>query len=196
MPVGRRKLVTPRSFICERCGKDFPNTNWVRVRKFCSRKCLAASERISRQRSEKRTGFQFTEESKRKMSRSHWGQKVTTVGENHHNWKGGITKKSGRRDFVSLKVRNWRLKVYERDGYRCVDCDKEGKRKYGINGIGLDACHIKPWKQHLRLRFKVDNGATRCRPCHIKFDKAQKGLPPWKVAGISRSGWYRMQGCE
>jgi 5-methylcytosine-specific restriction endonuclease McrA len=173
MPVGKRKLITPRSFVCERCGKDFPNVNWVKVRKFCSKQCMDASERISRQRSEKRMGFQFTEESKRKMSRSHWGQKTTQVGENHHAWKGGISKNK-KRDFLSREVLNWRLEVFERDGYQCQDCGKEGNRKYGTKGIGLDACHIKAWKAHPTLRFKVSNGRTLCRRCHIEFDKEQR----------------------
>lgn len=51
----------------------------------------------------------------------------------------------------------WRTKVFERDGYTCVECGQKGN---------VEAHHIKPWASHPQLRFEVSNGLTLCRPCH------------------------------
>lgn len=53
---------------------------------------------------------------------------------------------------------NWRTKVYERDGYRCVLC--------GRTGIRIDPHHILPKALFSALKYRVSNGATLCRRCH------------------------------
>ncbi len=82
-------------------------------------------------------------------------------GENHHNWKGGITP-------INLKIRNseeyksWRKTIFERDKYTCILCDYRGK--------GLVADHKKPFALFPELRFSIENGRTLCNSCHIKTD--------------------------
>lgn len=83
------------------------------------------------------------------------------AGENHPNWKGGITPEA-RRARTSKEYLLWRAAVFERDDYTCVFCNKKGVR--------LEADHIKPFSLFPELRFAIDNGRTLCRTCHRKTD--------------------------
>jgi len=58
----------------------------------------------------------------------------------------------------SAAEREWRTKVFRRDGWTCQDC--------GARGVRLQADHIKPWSTHPDLRLDLDNGRTLCEPCH------------------------------
>jgi 5-methylcytosine-specific restriction endonuclease McrA len=77
-------------------------------------------------------------------------------GENHYNWKGGITplvqKIRG-----SLAYKNWRKAVFKRDDYTCILC---GAKEH------IEADHIKRFAYYPELRFNVDNGRTLCHSCH------------------------------
>lgn len=84
---------------------------------------------------------------------------VAISGEKHWNWKGGVSPaNNAARSCVELK--EWRRKVFTRDGYRCVLC--------GYKGKGLEADHIKGWAEYPELRFVLENGRTLCKPCHAK----------------------------
>lgn len=78
-------------------------------------------------------------------------------GENHHNWKGGITP-------VNRAIRNspeyklWRKAVLERDNHTCIWCFRDD--------LPVQADHIKPFSLFPELRFAIDNGRTLCVPCH------------------------------
>ena len=82
------------------------------------------------------------------------------VGELNPNWRGGITKEY-------QKIRNsegynqWRLQVFNRDGFKCVSCGKPGK--------GIHAHHIKSFSEYPKLRLDVNNGITLCKKCHSKL---------------------------
>jgi len=103
-------------------------------------------------------------------------------GENNPNYKHG--KCMGDKSYQlhrstamqTLKYREWRRQVFERDNYTCQDCDKRGG--------DLHADHIKPWAYYPKLRYKVSNGRALCIKCHrarmketlaygIKFEKAK-----------------------
>jgi 5-methylcytosine-specific restriction endonuclease McrA len=79
-------------------------------------------------------------------------------GETHWNWQGGISIINDNRDSQAYK--NWRQSVYQRDGYKCVQCGSKDK---------LNAHHIKSWKDYPALRYDIDNGITLCEKCHIKL---------------------------
>lgn len=51
----------------------------------------------------------------------------------------------------------WRKSVFERDGYKCVEC---GSTK------NICAHHIERWETNPSVRFDVNNGATLCDVCH------------------------------
>lgn len=84
------------------------------------------------------------------------------VGENHGNWKGGIS--GQRQKLMSTKVyKTWRTEIYERDNYTCQKCKQVGYK--------LRAHHIESYAEHENKRCDVDNGVTLCDKCHLKFHK-------------------------
>ena len=109
-------------------------------------------------------GSRHTDEWKRNKSeqlKKQWKDGLRTVdhlsGENHWNWKGGITP-INKKIRLSKKYSLWRTKVFERDDYTCVLC--------GIRGCYLEVDHLKPFSLYPNLRFDMDNGRTLCLPCH------------------------------
>lgn len=84
-------------------------------------------------------------------------------GENHHNWKGGIS-------LQVYKIRNskkyteWRKEVYKRDNWICQYCGKKCKKD-------IIAHHINVFSEFPDLRFDINNGITLCRSCHLKMHK-------------------------
>jgi len=94
-------------------------------------------------------GKKLPEEAKEK-------QRLAKLGENHWNWKGGITKLENRiRKTAEYAL--WRIAVFTRDNFTCVWC---GSKK------NIEADHIKPFAYFPELRFDVNNGRTLCRECH------------------------------
>jgi hypothetical protein len=108
--------------------------------------------------SKKRLGFKFTKESIEKMKQSHKG---LLAGEKHPNWRGGISRayKTG---YYSLKYKEWRISVFERDHYTCMCCGKVGGY--------LTAHHIKSFAHYPELRFSLSNGVALCEDCHKLTD--------------------------
>lgn len=84
---------------------------------------------------------------------------ISISGENHYNWKGGITAEY-RAARTSQEYLKWRKAVYERDNYTCVLC--------GAKGVQLHADHIKSFAEFPELRTVLANGRTLCVPCHRK----------------------------
>ena len=96
-------------------------------------------------------------------------------GENHFNWKGGITP-------LLLKIRNgfktrqWRNDVFTRDDFTCQDCLARGGK--------LEAHHIKEFSKIIQenkiITFEeaelcselwdINNGLTLCVDCHKRTD--------------------------
>ena len=86
-----------------------------------------------------------------------FGTDIIMAGDKHWNWKGGITPEIMLLR-KSIKNRNWRKEVFERDDYRCLDCGERGGK--------LNADHIYPFAYFPRLRFDINNGQTLCEDCH------------------------------
>ena len=100
------------------------------------------------------------------------GKKIVGVwiGENHPNWKGGIT--SQRQLFnASKEAKEWRVNVFERDKYTCQKCGQVGGE--------LNSHHIIPFAVDRLLSLSLDNGITLCKDCHIKIHKLE-GKPKEK----------------
>ena len=66
----------------------------------------------------------------------------------------------------SEEYKNWRMRVFERDDFKCQVCGKVGGE--------LNAHHIKEFSKYPELRFKVDNGITLCVKCHKKIHNRKK----------------------
>ena len=118
-------------------------------------------------------GKKHTEETKKKMSESHRGDKSSF-------WRGGITKLAAKIRGC-FKYRQWRSDVYQRDDYTCCIC--------GVKGGKLHADHIKTFSLILRENniitlkqaieceklWNINNGQTLCVPCHKKTDTYLSG---------------------
>lgn len=111
---------------------------------------MKASEETRKKQSEARKGKPFTKSHRENMS-----------GENHWNWKGGITT-DNEMQRKSLEYRLWRESVFQRDNWTCQEC--------GVKGGTLHADHIKPFSQYPDLRLALDNGRTLCVGCHRKTE--------------------------
>ncbi len=89
-----------------------------------------------------------------------------TGGENHPNWKGGITPLNTR-ERSKLEYIEWRLMVFSRDNFTCQKCGDN-------RGGNLVAHHIKSFARHPELRIDVNNGITLCRECHKEIHRKGK----------------------
>lgn len=81
-------------------------------------------------------------------------------GENHPNWQGGISEENNLLR-TSKRYKNWRTKVFERDGYICQKCSQIGG--------DLNAHHINEFANNKEKIYEVSNGITFCSVCHRKF---------------------------
>ena len=74
------------------------------------------------------------------------------------------------RHHTHLNARRWgivRRAVFERDGYRCVMCDKAGR---------LECDHITPLQREPdQDPFDLDGLQVLCRSCHIKKTARETG---------------------
>lgn len=150
---------------CDWCGKEAkksPRQIRRTKRKFCSRECRFFADRIKVDKTCKVCGtrFQVRPSESRKYSTCSKPCYLTAKAKgNNGNWRGGITRPRNV-ELSTAKYRAWRLHVFERDDFTCVDCGKRGGN--------MEADHIKPWAYFPDLRYSLDNGATRCRNCHKK----------------------------
>lgn len=82
-------------------------------------------------------------------------------GENHPNWKGGISSERARIS-VSSEYKRWRKQVLERDHHKCVCCG---------NYKDVQTHHLIPFDEDKKLRTEISNGVTVCPSCHRLFHK-------------------------
>jgi 5-methylcytosine-specific restriction endonuclease McrA len=89
--------------------------------------------------------------------REHYENK--NKGDSHYNWRGGVTppNHTARK---SDRYKAWRMAVFQRDGFKCVECGRSGF---------IHAHHIKPFSKFPESRFDLDNGKTLCPDCHGKI---------------------------
>lgn len=79
------------------------------------------------------------------------------VGENNPNYIDGRNPKNKKiRNSQEYKI--WRISVFERNKYTCVDC--------GSFGGKLNADHTLPFSMYEGARFNLSNGRTLCINCH------------------------------
>jgi 5-methylcytosine-specific restriction endonuclease McrA len=109
------------------------------------------------------SGLKCSEDTKSKISLSQKGKpKLQERGENHWNWRGGISNESKRiRRQIEYKI--WRELVFERDDWTCQKCL--------LRGVELNPHHIINFSEDIEKRFDIDNGVTLCRSCHYEFHK-------------------------
>lgn len=106
--------------------------------------------------SNSRKGMKFTKEHRLNLSKNCY----RAYGEKHWNWRGGKAPESIKRR-KSVEYKDWRLKVFLRDGFTCVGCGDN-------RGRNLQAHHKLSVAKYPELIFDVLNGATLCKNCHRK----------------------------
>lgn len=148
---------------CETCGKIFKSNQKDNANRFCCRKCYNKWHNIkNKERTCPTCGKIFSAKSSEdkycSVACHLYILHQTIKGENHPNWKGGVSKENDRRDNNDYK--NWRQQVYQRDNYKCIKCG--GKEK-------INAHHLYSWKYYPDLRYEVSNGITLCEKCHIEL---------------------------
>lgn len=86
------------------------------------------------------------------------------TGERHPQYTEGKT------DFHSTReAKQWRKEIFERDGYTCQECGKEG-------GV-INAHHIEHVSESPKKRTDLDNGITLCIDCHAsRHEEPEKSL--------------------
>ena len=99
-----------------------------------------------------------------------WRAKASAAhsGENHWNWKGGITYQN-RMGRNSAKHKEWAKAVYRRDRWTCQVCKKHCQCK------DIVAHHLVLWSECEETRYLVENGITLCRSCHCSIHSPRAG---------------------
>lgn len=120
-------------------------------RKLCSKQCAVVSFE---------TNYTHSKETREKMRLLHLGKPAPWKrGALNYFWRGGKTPQI-LAERMSLKYKNWRREVFERDDWTCQKC--------GVRGGKLNADHIKSFTHFPEIRYDLGNGRTLCVPCHIK----------------------------
>ena len=147
--------------ICENCGKTFKGSKY-NSNKYCSRDCYLEAHSIKDKERQcptcKKIFIAKTSEDKYCSWECYNKDRHMPSGEKHWNWKGGISIINDRHD--SVKYKEWRQKVYERDGYKCIKCGSKEK---------INAHHIYSYKYYPEKRYDLENGITLCEKCHTKL---------------------------
>jgi len=107
----------------------------------------------------------------RKYSEARIGKpRMNMRGENHFNWKGGISLLRNRIQSL-FKYRQWRSDVFTRDNFTCQICeikaDHYPKMFYKIR----DEFNIKSLEdaENCEELWNINNGRTLCKNCHRKY---------------------------
>ena len=147
-------------FKCAFCGKDvFKLHSQVKGynNTFCSMSCRA---KHNGQKLKHNIDYK---KSQRDIAIANGSKPPLLIGENHWNWKGGISPKNGRE---TEKYRQWRISVLKKFNYTCQVCFVRGGR--------LSAHHIKEWALFPDLRYDVDNGTCLCYTHHMELHGLNK----------------------
>ena len=81
----------------------------------------------------------------------------------------------------SVQYKEWRLKVYRRDRFKCQCCGKVGRELQchhieSFSKIVRDNVIDKNnWREFHEVLFNLDNGVTLCRSCHKKLHDVNGG---------------------
>lgn len=74
-----------------------------------------------------------------------------------------LEKQRSRMQRKTSEYAEWRMNVFNRDGFTCQLCGQVGGK--------LNAHHIKPYAKYPELRLDVNNGITLCERCHRALHK-------------------------
>ena len=144
---------------CDYCGKEFERYK-CKLRyefHFCNRHCKAKF--IGRKLS---NDLEYKER-QRQLIKIKGNKPPLHQGENHWNWKGGISKQNRGEDY---KYCQWRKDVLAKYNFTCQECEKRGGR--------LSAHHLIKWSESEEFRYDINNGICLCYSCHMKIHGLQR----------------------
>jgi len=145
--------------ICTVCNKEyFIRADRAEASKWCSSECWSKRGETKNTNLCLHCGKEFKRYGVSKYC-SRECSHLDMIGEKATRWIDG---KSLERDRARLgtEVKEWRIKVFERDNYICQNC--------GIKN-DIQAHHIIEWAKDESKRFDVENGLTLCINCHGKI---------------------------
>lgn len=161
---------------CYKCNKDFyVSPEEIKRRKYCSRICQFESKKTNEPRKCLicKNEYYVAKSTMKYRPKKTCSDKCSRVllgrikrGNKSTFWNGGRSSKR-RRIRASVRIKEWREKVFKRDDYVCQKC-------FNVGGY-LQAHHIKPFAQYPRQRFVIKNGMTLCRECHKNIHKEWLG---------------------
>lgn len=96
------------------------------------------------------------------------------TGVKHHNWvsdRSKLVRYTGKKERTSSMYREWRIRVWERDNYKCRIADNNCNGK-------IEAHHILSWRDFVELRYEINNGITLCHAHHPRVRAEEKRLIP------------------
>lgn len=106
-----------------------------------------------------------TEEYRKKASKAKMGAKNSMYGvrgDKHPKWNAELTDEERIAKRAYPEYTEWRMQVFERDGYTCQIC---GDNKGG----NLVAHHLNGYHWDKKARVDINNGVTLCESCHSDF---------------------------
>ena len=130
------------------------------------------SEDTKKRISNSEKGKKLSKETKKKIGQSYIKtekrlKQITELGKSQFGekspvWKGGSSRvyKTG---YYSIKYREWRKAVFERDNFECQKCLQK-------RGNYITAHHIKSFSKYPKLKYEISNGITLCENCHSDTD--------------------------
>ena len=158
------KLARKRRVIltCQECSKEFEVQEWNKGAKFCSMACKGKNDSAQIlnltctfcKKEFKRKDFKVYRNKSGNSFCSKTCSNQFNVGSNHYEWKEHLHDKN-----IKLALKQWALKIKERDNYACQLC---GEKDRDI----LEAHHIKHKSIFPELQFDFTNGITLCLDCH------------------------------
>jgi len=184
-PVNKGKLYELR---CLACGNLFQVKQYRKDNaKYCSKKCYwsikgkSPEERLKnsiRLKEYYKTHKSYWTGKKRGATSLEVRQKLSEAirGEKAYQWKGGVSKlyETIRKTDI---YKDWRTKVFERDGYICQLCNVKGKtmnvhHKKPVKDIIKEYNIETKWDSyHCKALWDVNNGITLCEACHRKVHR-------------------------
>lgn len=169
MPTGMTGWVlAPLNWKCGSCEIHLRIIR-CRTQKYCSRQCMAKMQ--SEQFKGKGNPFYgktHTKEFGRKISL----RNKSLTGEKALRWikdRSKVVKKQQRNDPAYF---SWRRSVWQRDSWKCKISNQDCCGK-------IEAHHILSWKEHLELRYEINNGITLCHFHHPRKRTEEERLSPY-----------------
>lgn len=112
--------------------------------------------------------FVFSHSQKRKFC-SEFCYAKSHTGEKSYQWLTDRSKIKRQHERNNPENKQWRMKVWQRDGFKCkiADSNCEGR---------IEAHHILGWSEYPELRYQINNGITLCHAHHPRKRAEEKRL--------------------